>query len=335
MEMFEGHEARLLSLTCLLVCRLRTVEASAIYRGGEMQKRKALTLQIAGTFALATLVGASAFAESRHLGGTRGGGSSRGSGGFSRGFSGSSHGFTGSSRSFGGFSRGSSGRGSIGRPNFSSRFGGGGSRPSYGSRQSYGRSAPRVYRNSPRAGTSYGRGGAYRGGNYYNNGSRFYGRGRVDRVVPYHGGYHVYLGGWGYPFFVPYRFYDPFRFRIGLFVGFNAFYDPLGYYSVYGWPGYYPPPVYAAGPTVYRDGYNNYDGSELRGVVESIDLRSGTVLVIEDGSNRRTTALLPPRDRRVDDIRVGDYVELSGSWVRGRNYDFDSDTLDRLDPTRR
>jgi hypothetical protein len=161
-------------------------------------------------------------------------------------------------------------------------------------------------------------------------------------VVPFRGGYRVYLGGWGYPFFVPYRFWDPFRFRIGLFVGFNAFYDPLGYYSVYGWPGYpgyYPPPVYAAGPTVYRDGNSDYDngsgsGNVVSGTVESIDLHTGTIVVIDERSNRRTTALLPPRDRRVDDIRVGDYIELSGSWVRGRNYDFDSDTLNRDDPKR-
>ena len=306
-----------------------------------MQKSKALTLQVAGTFALAMLVGASAFAESRHLGGTRSGGSSHSSGSFSRGSGSFSHGS-------GTFSRGSGNSGrSYSRGSGSSYSRGSGSNYSRGSGNrtpGYSRSTPsynnrgyssgRSYRSAPRGGYNYGRGSSYHGGNFYNNGSRFFGRGRVERVVPYHGGYRVYLGGWGYPFFVPYRFYDPFRFRIGLFVGFNAFYDPLGYYSVYGWPGYYPTPVYAAGTTVYRDAANYDNGAELRGVVESIDLHSGTVLVIEDQSNRRTTALLPPRDRRVDEIRVGDYVELSGSWVRGRNYEFDADALDRLDPKR-
>src|SRR5947207_674610 len=91
--------------------------ALAIHRGGEMQKSKALTLQVAGTFALAMLVGASAFAESRHLGGTRGGGSSRGSGGFSRGSGSFSHGSGSFSRGSGNFSRGSGNfsRGSINR----------------------------------------------------------------------------------------------------------------------------------------------------------------------------------------------------------------------------
>jgi hypothetical protein len=303
-----------------------------------MQKSKALTLQVAGTFALAMLVGTSAFAESRHLGGTRSGGSSRGSGGFSRGSGSFSRGSGGFSRGSGNSSRGSGSfsRGSINRERFAPGFSRSAPRQSYNrgysAPRSYNRgySAPRSYR-----GSNYGRGTpSYRGGNYYNNGSRFFGRGRIERVVPYRGGYRVFLGGWGYPFFVPYRYYDPFRFRIGLFVGFNAFYDPLGYYSVYGWPGYYPPPVYASGPTVYRDGSNYDDGAEVRGIVENIDLHSGTAIVIEDQSNRRTTVLLPPRDRRVDDIRVGDYVELSGSWVRGRSYEFDADALDRLDPKR-
>jgi hypothetical protein len=285
-----------------------------------MQKSKVLTLQIAGTFALATLIGTSAFAESRHLGGTRGGGFSRGSGG-----------------------------GSISRPGFSSGFGRSASRgPSFGrsaprGSSTYGRSTPyrgggNYGRSTPyRGGGNYGRSTPYHGGgNYYNNGSRFYGRGRIERVSPYHGGYNVWLGGWGYPFYVPYRYYDPFRFRLGLFVGFNAFYDPLGYYSVYGWPGYAYPPVYS-GTSYYRhddnNNNNNYDDeSVVRGTVESIDLHNGTVVINASDSRRTITALLPPRDNRVDEIRVGDYVEFSGGWTRRGQ--FDADRMDRFDPRR-
>ena len=147
--------------------------------------------------------------------------------------------------------------------------------------------------------------------------------------MPYRGGYHVFLGGWGYPFFVPYRFYNPLRFRIGLFIGFNAFYDPLGYYSVYGWPGYPPPAAVYVRP--YDDGYS---GSLVRGIVESVDLHTGIVVINDDGSRRNIAALLPPRDNRVDDIRPGDYIELSGGWVNGRGYDFDADRLERFDPRR-
>src|SRR5712692_8105350 len=280
-----------------------------------MLKSKDLSLQIAGSVAFAMLVGTSAFAETRHLGGTRGGGFSHSSPGRmsvraprfeSRGFSGRSFGSRGSaaprfeSRSFSGRSSGPRGSAS----------------PRYGSRGSsnYGRSAP------------------FRG---YNSGSRFYGRGRIDHIAPYRGGYRVWLGGWGYPFFVPYRFYDPFRFRLGLFVGFNAFYDPLGYYSVYGWPGYYPyaypPPAYVG---TYRDrNYDSYsDSSVVRGVVESIDLHTGLVVINDEDSRRSVTAILPPRDRRVDDIRVGDYIELSGGWTHSGQ--FDADTLDRFESRR-
>src|SRR5947207_3198820 len=205
------------------------VRALAIHGGGEMQKSKALTLQVAGTFALAMLIGTSAFAESRHLGGTRSGGSSRGSGSFSRGSGSSSRGSGSFSRGSGNFSRGSGNfsRGSTNRGRSAPSY-----NRSYSAPRSY--SGSRSYRSAPRG--SYGRSTpSYRGGNFYNNGSRFYGRGRIDRVVPYRGGYHVFLGGRGYPFFVPYRYYDPFRFRLGLFIGFNAFYDLLGHYKVYGW----------------------------------------------------------------------------------------------------
>jgi len=153
--------------------------------------------------------------------------------------------------------------------------------------------------------------------------------------VPFNGGYRVWLGGWGCPFFVPYRFYNPFRFRVGLFVGFNAFYDPLGFYSVYDWAPYRYRPVYA-GP-YYRDGsaYRDddaYSAGTLHGIVESIDLHRGTVVLSDDTSHQVVTALLPPRDRRVDDIRAGDYVEFSGDWnSRGQ---FDADTLDRFESRR-
>src|SRR6266511_2659423 len=150
-----------------------------------MQKSKALTLQIAGAAALAVLVGTSVFAESRHLGGTRG--SSHPSFGGSIGRSAPRL----ESRSFG--SR------SFGSRSFGSR--------SFGSRGSTPRSAtPRFggpRSSAPRSVAPSWRGGSYRGGSSrggvpfhgYNSGARFFGRGRIDRVVPYHGGYRVWLGG--------------------------------------------------------------------------------------------------------------------------------------------
>src|SRR5438132_12517442 len=111
-----------------------------------MQKSKDLTLQLAGTFALAMLVGTSSFAEARHLGGTRGGGSSHQS------------------------SRQSFGRGIVSRPHFSSGFGRSAPRV-----PSAGRSAPRAPyagRSAPRA-PYVGRSVAPRGhSNYYGPGGR-------------------------------------------------------------------------------------------------------------------------------------------------------------------
>jgi len=187
-----------------------------------------------------------------------------------------------------------------------------------------------IPRFGPRTPSSFGHNAPYRGPGYYNSGRHFFGRGRIDRIVPYHGGYRVFLGGWGYPFFVPYRFWDPFRFRVGLFIGLNAFYDPLGYYSVYGLPAgsYYAP---GSGDDRYDDDRYSDDESLVRGIVRSIDLHTGYVTIEEEGSNRTITALLPPRDRRVDDIRVGDYVEFSGEWTR--RY-FDAARMERFEPRR-
>jgi hypothetical protein len=248
--------------------------------------------------ALAMLLASSAFADSRHQSWTR---------------HGSSHSWHGSS---GGhfFSHASPGR-------------------------SF-RSAPRV---APRGEAWHGdrawRGGGsfhdgFHGGRSvpFGDGHRFFGRGRIERVVPYHGGYRVWLGGWGYPFFVPYRFYDPFRFRIGLFVGFPAYWDPYGYYSVYGsyWDPYYSDGYYRGGGY-----YGDYDRiSSVGGTVQSVDLNTGVVTIEDNRTRRIISALLPPRDNRVDEIRPGDYIVLSGDWVRGRRYDFDADRLDRFDPRR-
>src|SRR6266852_454582 len=147
-----------------------------------MLKSNDLSLQIAGSVALAMLVGTSAFAESRHLGGTRGGGFSHSSPGRmsvraprfeSRSFSGRSFGSRGSaaprfeSRSFSGRSFGS--RGSA-APRFGSR---GSAPPRFGSRGSS--PAPRF---GSRGSSNYGRSAPFRGPGFYNSGARFYGRGR-------------------------------------------------------------------------------------------------------------------------------------------------------------
>jgi len=154
----------------------------------------------------------------------------------------------------------------------------------------------------------------------------------------------VWLGGWGYPFFVPYRFWDPFRFRLGLFVGFNAFYDPLGYYSVYdpysyGYgAGYYPPPSVVVAPQPvygdsggYDDGGGAYGGSVVRGTVQRVDLRRDTMWVNDETTHKVIEVLMPP-DRQLNSVAAGDYVEISGDW-KGDGV-FDGHALDRYEPRR-
>ena len=311
-----------------------------------MLKSKVLRLQIAGVAALALLFASSAFAESRHFGGTHGGSSHS--------FSHGSVGHSAPSRSFG-FFRGSMGRSAPSRSFGFSRGSMGRSAPSrsFGSRSYSGRSrsvAPRVApswrggssnrgysnRGYSNRGYSYGSAVPFRG---YNSGSRFFGRGRITRVVPFRGGYNVFLGGWGYPFFVPYRFWDPLRFRIGVFVGFNAFYDPLGYYDVYD-PWYYPyPPPYAYYPPAevysYPDGSNDdsgqyeYGSSVVRGTVQNADISRDTMWVNDETTKKVVTVLMPP-DRALDRVRAGDYVEISGEWKSDGV--FDGHALDRYTP---
>lgn len=74
------------------------------------------------------------------------------------------------------------------------------------------------------------------------------------------------------------------------------------------------------------DGYGygrygrGYDNDYLRGVVDRIDFRHGTVWLRDEGVGRVIEVSLR-RDRSgrlgLDDLRRGDFVELSGSWERG------------------
>lgn len=79
----------------------------------------------------------------------------------------------------------------------------------------------------------------------------------------------------------------------------------------------------------YRDDY-------VRGVVERVDLRSGTLL-LRDSSSRQTIAVDmrdTRRSSRIDlgDLRRGDAVTLSGQWLRGGR--FVADGIDSVNSRR-
>ena len=294
--------------------------------------------------AVAALAVPSVFAESRHRGMTRSHDSGRSS---NRSFQRDSH----SGRSFTrSFERGSTSRAPradsrrFESRDFSSR--GFGSRRESTQRftsRSDQRSAPRRYESYP-DNRSVGRNRGFSGNRgfsdqrfrlnnerVFRDGRRFFGEGRVSRIVPYRGGYNVFLDGWGYPYFVPFSRFRLFPFRIGLFIRFGAFFDPFGFYSVYdvGVPPYpYSYPAY----TAVQPSFDRYDrattNNDLQGIVESIDDQGGTMIVRDDNSRELVTVNLP-NDRSIDQIRPGDHVDFSGDW-RGRTQ-FVADRLEGYD----
>ena len=141
------------------------------------------------------------------------------------------------------------------------------------------------------------------GDRYDNRGRRsFLGEGRVTRYVHERGGYRVWIDGGYYPFFVPEARWRAFPLRVGLSIRLGGWYDPLGYVD-----------VYDVGPYAWDGGAYATSG-DLRGVVESVDYRRGTVVVRDDISGSFVTAVM--RGARMGDLRPGDYVDFGGDWSR-------------------
>lgn len=155
-------------------------------------------------------------------------------------------------------------------------------------------------------------------GRYSNRGNTFRHSGRVHRVYPYGGGYRVWLTGCQYPFFIPSSYYHRNRFRVGVTIALGGIYNSRGYYDYY---------------DGYDDGY--YDSrtsrGELQGVVESVDYRRETFVVRNEATGSFVTVVM--RDRGRDPVRAGDYVELGGDWTR--NGLFEAYRVDIIDYDRR
>lgn len=142
------------------------------------------------------------------------------------------------------------------------------------------------------------------GGSYgrYGGRSSMFREGRVDRIMHERGGYRVWLGGFGYPFWIPEARWSRFPLRLGVSIRLGGWWDPVGYYD-----------VYDVGP---MGSYYNTAG-DIHGIVESVDYRRGTVVLRDDISNSFVTIVLRGNDPRLGDLRPGDYVDLSGQWTRG------------------
>jgi hypothetical protein len=78
-----------------------------------------------------------------------------------------------------------------------------------------------------------------------------------------------------------------------------------------------------------RNGYRQDRDDNLRGTVERVDLRSGTLVLRTNGAGSRTIQV-DMRDtrhsRRTDlrDLHRGDFVTLSGQWLRNGRFEAES-----------
>lgn len=130
--------------------------------------------------------------------------------------------------------------------------------------------------------------------------------GRISRINQERGGYRVWLDRGGYSYWVPEARFRLWPLRAGLSIRFGGWWNPLGYYDVYDMGP-------ASGPF--------YTSGDLRGVVESVDYRRGTVVLRDDISGSFVTALLRGNDPRLGDLRPGDYVDLTGAWTRNGTFE--------------
>jgi hypothetical protein len=168
------------------------------------------------------------------------------------------------------------------------------------------RSFDRSQADSNRNNRGYDRSQSYRNNrpSYDNRGRRSdFVQGRISRYQHERGGYRIWVDGGRYPVWIPEARIGLFpRLRVGLSLRIGGYYDPLGYLEAYDY---------------YNDGYYGggaYSSGLLRGVVETVDYRRGTLVLRDDVSGSFVTTLM--RDRRLETLRPGDYVEIAGDWTR-------------------
>ena len=143
--------------------------------------------------------------------------------------------------------------------------------------------------------------------------------GRVTKYDRYRDGYRVYVSGAPYPFFVSGAQWNRSPFRVGVAINIGGYYNPT-----YGYYDYYDNAYYGNGA--------GYAGDYVQGYVDRVDYRRGTFTVQDPRSRQFITVVMRNRDRFFDDLRRGDYVEVSGGWDRGGV--FAGYRIDDVDPGR-
>jgi len=144
--------------------------------------------------------------------------------------------------------------------------------------------------------------------NTYRDNQRINASGRVSSFSHENNGYRLRLDNDSRSYWVPESSFRGHQLRTGIsislggvFRGGSIFVDAVN------WPD---------GGYGYRDG-NGYNGGWLRGVVQNVDRRDGT-LRIRDDRGRIITAEVNSRygADELRGVRRGDFVSMSGQWLR-------------------
>ena len=146
------------------------------------------------------------------------------------------------------------------------------------------------------------------GNNSYRENQRINATGKVTSFNRERDGYRVQLDR-GQSFWVPQAsFGNRARdLRVGVSINLGGIFRGGSIYAdAVSWPDQY--------------GYGNgYDRGFVRGVVDRVDYRTGTVWIRDDASGRLIAADVNGHSLR--SLRRGEYVELTGQWIRGGVFD--------------
>jgi hypothetical protein len=145
------------------------------------------------------------------------------------------------------------------------------------------------------------------GNGAYRENQRINATGKVSSFNRERDGYRVQLDR-GQSFWVPQsRFGNRARdLRVGVSINLGGIFRGGSIYAdAVSWPDQY-----------YGNGYEQ---GFVRGVVDRVDYRTGTVWLRDDASGRIITADV--NGRSLGSLRRGEYVELTGQWIRGGVFD--------------
>ena len=149
----------------------------------------------------------------------------------------------------------------------------------------------------------------------YRDNERVTVEGKISNMTRQGAGYRVQLDRSGSSFWVPERsLRNRNNFRVGVSIRLGGIFRAgVVNVDVVDYP--------VAGGYGYGYGYGN-SAAYVRGVVDGVDLRRGVLYIRDEYSRRTVTVDMYRADRRaasvdLNDLRRGDYVEVSGDWGRG------------------